>query len=282
MPRNAVSSLLATHEAWLRAGIFLLVLTALAAAEARWPRRGRSLPRRRRWPANIAMVVLGAVLVRLALPVAATGVALAAERHGFGLLHWGGFPDGIAIVVAVVALDGAIWAQHVLFHHVPLLWRLHRVHHADADVDVTTGLRFHPLEILLSMAIKMAVVAMLGAPVAAVILFEVLLNAAAMFNHACLRLPAALDRPLRRVLVTPDMHRVHHSVRPEETDSNFGFALAWWDRLFGTYRDRPRDGHADMAIGTPGFGDRDEQRLDRMLTQPFRQPVSIAGDRTLH
>ncbi|WP_374440236.1 sterol desaturase family protein [Stella sp.] len=274
--------MLTDAEAWMRPAAFVLVLALLAAAEVLRPRRTRTLPRRRRWPANLGILAIDAALLRLLLPAAAIGAAVAAERHGFGLLNATALPAWIAVPVAVVALDLVIWAQHVLFHRIPVLWRLHRVHHADRDLDVTTGLRFHPLEILASMAIKMAAVALLGAPAAAVVLFELLLNAAAMFNHANLALPAGLDRRLRRFLVTPDMHRVHHSVHRDETDRNFGFALSWWDRVFGTYRDRPRDGHAGMAIGTPGFDGPSEERLDRMLTQPFRQPVSIAGGRTLH
>lgn len=260
-------------EAWLRPAVFLLVLAVLVAAELRWPRRRPSLPRRSRWPGNLGILALDAVLLRLVLPAAAVGAALAAERAGYGLLHWFALPTWIAVPAAVVALDLAIWGQHVLFHRVPVLWRLHRVHHADRDLDATTGLRFHPLEILLSMALKIAVVALLGAPAAAVVLFELLLNAAAMFAHANLAIPPTLDRHLRRLLVTPDMHRIHHSVRREEADSNFGFALACWDRLFATYREAPRDGHDGMTIGTPGFEDAGEQRLDRMLTQPFRRPA---------
>ena len=200
--------------------------------------------------------------------------ALAAEAGGVGLLAWLGLPTPVAVLVAVLLLDLAIYLQHVLFHAVPALWRLHRMHHADLDFDVTTGLRFHPVEILLSMVIKLMVVVALGAPAVAVLIFEVLLNATAMFNHANLRLPAWLDRALRPVLVTPDMHRVHHSAVQRETDSNFGFNLAVWDRLFGTYRAQPAAGHDAMTIGIEQFRDPGELRLDRMLTQPLRDDGS--------
>ena len=183
-------------------------------------------------------------------------------------------PAGVAIVVSVVLLDFAIYLQHVLFHAVPALWRLHRVQHADQAIDVTTGLRFHPVEILLSMGIKLAVVAALGPPAAAMLIFEVLLNGTAMFNHSNIRLPESVDRVLRLFVVTPDMHRVHHSVIPEETDSNFGFNLPWWDRLLGTYIAQPSKGHDGMTIGIEQFRRLREQWLDKMLTQPFRGPAS--------
>jgi sterol desaturase/sphingolipid hydroxylase (fatty acid hydroxylase superfamily) len=208
--------------------------------------------------------------VRLALPLSAIGMALHAERHGWGLLRLLAVPDACAIAAAVIVLDLAIYLQHVLFHAVPALWRLHRMHHADLDLDVTTGTRFHPIEILLSMAIKIAVVAALGAPVAAVLIFELLLNATSLFNHGNLRLPAPVDRVLRWLVVTPDMHRVHHSIVPRETNSNYGFNLSCWDRLLGTYRAQPQAGHAAMTIGIEQFRDPDELRLDRMLWQPFR------------
>ncbi len=268
---------LLAHEPWVRVTAFALVLATMAALEAWRPRRRRGHPRRRRWPSNLGIVVLDTAVLRLAFPIAAIGVAFWAEANGIGLLNLLPLPWWIAVPLAVVALDLAIWAQHVLFHHVPALWRIHRMHHADLDIDVTTGIRFHPLEILLSMAIKLVVVALLGAPAVAVLVFEVLLNATSMFSHANWCLPARVDRILRRILVTPDMHRVHHSIRREETDSNFGFNLPWWDRLFGTYRAGPQDGHDGMTIGIDRFRDPGEQRLDRMLTQPFRTPAPGPG-----
>jgi sterol desaturase/sphingolipid hydroxylase (fatty acid hydroxylase superfamily) len=204
-------------------------------------------------------------------PTTAVGLALVAESQGWGLLHATNLPAWVSVLLAVAALDLAIYLQHVLFHAVPVLWRLHRMHHADLEIDVTTGARFHPIEILLSMGIKLGVVAALGAPAVAVFVFEVLLNATSMFNHSNVRMPAWLDRVLRWVVVTPDMHRVHHSIVVRETNSNFGFNLPWWDRLFGTYRDRPTAGHETMIIGIEQFREPAEQRLDRMLTQPFRE-----------
>jgi sterol desaturase/sphingolipid hydroxylase (fatty acid hydroxylase superfamily) len=203
-------------------------------------------------------------------PGAAIAVAYASEAGGWGLLNAVALPAWAAALAAVVLLDLAIFFQHVMFHAAPTLWRLHRVHHADLDFDVTTGVRFHPLEILISTAIKCAVVAAIGAPVIAVLVFEVLLNATAMFNHANASAPPPVERWLRWLVVTPDMHRVHHSVRYEESSSNFGFNLPWWDRLFGTYKPQPGAGHEGMTIGVDAFRAPEEGRLDRLLIQPFR------------
>jgi len=264
-----MTSLLA-HEPLIRLAAFAGILALMAGLEAWLPRRQRTSGRWLRWPSNLGVVVLDSLMVRLVFPTAAVGLAIALEGRGVGLLPWLGVPEPLAILLGLVLLDLAIYLQHVMFHAVPVLWRLHRMHHADLDFDVTTGLRFHPVEILLSMAIKLMVVMALGAPAVAVLVFEVLLNATAMFNHANLRLPQRLDRVLRLVLVTPDMHRVHHSVVPRETNSNFGFNLAVWDRLFGTYRAQPAAGHEAMTIGIEQFRDIGELRLDRMLTQPLR------------
>ncbi|MGG5821725.1 sterol desaturase family protein [Falsiroseomonas sp. HW251] len=261
---------LLAHEPLIRLAAFASVLGAVAVLEAALPRRRRGFGRWRRWPSNLGIVVLDTIVLRLVFPMAAVGVALALEGRGIGLLPWLGLPAVVAVPVAVVLLDLAIYLQHRVFHAVPLLWRLHRMHHADLDFDVTTGFRFHPGEILLSMAFKLVVVAALGAPAAAVLVFEVLLNAGSMFSHANLQLPGWLDRVLRLVVVTPDMHRVHHSVDRRETDSNFGFNLAIWDRVFGTYRPQPAAGHEGMTIGIEAFRDPAELRLDRMLTQPVR------------
>jgi sterol desaturase/sphingolipid hydroxylase (fatty acid hydroxylase superfamily) len=258
------------HEPLIRLAAFAGVLAAMAAWEVVAPRRAQRLPRRTRWPGNIGIVVLDTLLVRLLFPTTAVGLALLAEARGWGLIPALGLPAWAGAALAVVALDLAIYLQHVLLHAVPALWRLHRLHHSDPELDVTTGARFHPIEIGLSMAIKLGVIAALGTPAVAVLLFEVLLNATSMFNHSNVRMPARLDRALRWIVVTPDMHRVHHSVVARETDSNFGFNLPWWDRLFGTYRDQPAAGHEAMTIGIEQLRDPDEQRLDRMLTQPFR------------
>ena len=263
------------NETALRLGGFAAIFAAMALWELLAPRRRQAYGRSRRWPSNIGVVVLDTSLVRLLFPTAAVGVALLAEQHGWGLFHALGAPAWLAVIASVILLDLAIYLQHVLFHAVPVLWRLHRMHHADLDFDVTTGARFHPIEILLSMGIKIGVVAALGAPAVAVLIFEVLLNATSMFNHGNVRLPERFDRVLRWLVVTPDMHRVHHSVLPRETNSNFGFNLPWWDRLFGTYRAQPAAGHDGMTIGIEQFRDPRELRLDRMLLQPFRDDVRL-------
>jgi len=216
------------------------------------------------------VVIVNTLLLRILFPVTAVGLALVAEARGFGLLNVMRLPDWLALLAAVLVLDLAIYLQHVLFHAVPALWRLHRMHHADLEFDVTTGLRFHPIEIALSMLIKFAVVAAIGAPALSVLVFEVLLNATSMFNHTNMRIPTWIDRVLRWLVVTPDMHRVHHSIVARETNSNFGFNLPWWDRLFGTYKAQPAAGHEEMTIGIEQFRDPRELRLDRMLAQPFR------------
>ncbi len=258
-------------EPVIRLSFFLGVFAVVAVWESAAPRRTRFLSRWRRWPSNLGIVVLNTVVLRLLFPVAGVGVALAASASGWGLFHLIDLPLWLEALLAVALLDAAIYLQHVMFHAVPVLWRLHRMHHADLDYDVTTGARFHPLEIILSMGIKLAVVASLGASPVAVILFEVLLNATAMFNHGNIRLATAFDAFLRLIVVTPDMHRVHHSVVPAEANSNFGFNLPWWDRLFGTYRAQPEAGHEGMDIGINDFRDPSEQRLDKMLLQPLRQ-----------
>jgi len=259
-----------TYESSIRLGIFLGVFGLVAVAEILAPRRPLTLMRARRWPHNLGLVVLNTALLRLLFPAASVGIALFVEQHDWGLLNYLDLPGTTALVVAVVALDFIIYLQHVLFHAVPALWRLHRVHHADLDFDVTTGVRFHPIEIVLSMLIKFAGIVVLGPSVAAVVLFEVLLNATSLFNHANLRLPAVVDGTLRWLLVTPDMHRVHHSVADDETNSNFGFNLPWWDRLLGTYRGQPRGGHQGMTIGMLDLRDPAQtNRLDAMLMLPF-------------
>jgi sterol desaturase/sphingolipid hydroxylase (fatty acid hydroxylase superfamily) len=257
-----------TYEPWLRVGVFAGVLVLLLLAQDLWPRRGPDANRRRRWVANFSIVVLDVALVRLLIPLGAVGAAVWADVHGYGLFAQTGWPLAVEAALAFLALDAVIYWQHRLFHRIPLFWRLHRMHHSDLEFDATTGLRFHPGEILLSMLIKMAAVVALGAPAVAVILFEIALNATSMFNHANLRLPAALDRVLRRLVVTPDMHRVHHSVHREEHDSNYGFNLSWWDHLFRSYTDQPRDGHTTMQIGLSRFRGDSDQRLFSLLKQP--------------
>lgn len=274
MQASGLTQFLIGNEATIRLAVFLGILTAMALWEVAAPRRRREIPRLLRWSNNLGIVVVDTLLVRLSFPVVAVGLATIAQTNGWGLFNIWQIPGWLAILLAVMMLDLAIYLQHVMFHAVPALWRLHRVHHADLEFDVTTGLRFHPIEILASMGIKLAVVAALGPPAVAVLIFELLLNGSAMFNHANIRLPASVDRWLRLVMVTPDMHRVHHSVIVSETNSNFGFNLPWWDRLLGTYRAQPAKGHEDMDIGIEQFRTRRDLWLDRMLIQPLRGPAS--------
>jgi sterol desaturase/sphingolipid hydroxylase (fatty acid hydroxylase superfamily) len=258
------------YEPYIRLAAFAGVFAVMALWEVLGPRREQAVGRAWRWPNNLGVVLVDTLLVRVLFPTTAVGLALLAEAHDFGLFNTVALPAWFAVLASVVILDFAIYLQHVLFHAVPALWRLHRMHHADLEFDVTTGLRFHPIEILLSMVIKLAVVAALGAPAVAVLIFEVLLNATSMFNHSNVRIPLGFDRILRWLVVTPDMHRVHHSILARETNSNFGFNLPWWDRLFGTYRAQPAAGHEAMTIGIEQFRDPRELGLDRMLIQPFR------------
>lgn len=265
MPKAAIAA-----EPVIRLSCFLGVLLLMVLWEVLTPRRPQSIKRLVRWPNNLALVVLDTLVVRLLFPLAAVGMAFLAQTKGWGLLNIAPLPAWFAVPAAVLLLDLTIYGQHVLFHAVPVLWRLHRMHHADLEFDVTTGLRFHPGEIVLSMAIKLAAVVVLGAPPFGVLAFEVLLNATSMFNHGNVRLAPRLDRALRFIVVTPEMHRVHHSIDRKETDSNFGFNLAWWDRLFGTYRAQPALGHARMTLGIDRFRDPRELWLHRMLLQPLR------------
>jgi sterol desaturase/sphingolipid hydroxylase (fatty acid hydroxylase superfamily) len=269
MPQAVIAA-----EPVIRLGCFFGVLLLVAFWEVLAPRRAQAIGRGLRWPNNLGLVVLNTVVVRLLFPFAGVGMAFLAQSRGWGLFNLLALPAWLTILAAVLLLDLIIYAQHVAFHAVPVLWRLHRMHHADLEFDVTTGVRFHPGEIVLSMLIKFAAVALLGASPLAVLAFEVLLNATSMFNHGNVRIPAGFDRWLRLVLVTPDMHRVHHSIIRPETDSNFGFNVPWWDRLFGTYRAQPVLGHAGMTLGIDRFRNPRELWLDRLLLQPLR------GDRS--
>ena len=259
------------NEALIRLGVFLGLFAVLASLEAFAPRRVRSQPRRSRWVTNWGVTLLNTATLRLmafALPLLAVGAALDAEAQGWGLFNLLGLPLWLEIVVVVLIFDFAIWLQHLITHKIPVLWRLHRVHHADVDMDVTTAIRFHPVEIALSMLLKIGLVYLLGPAAVAVVLFEIILNGTAMFNHSNLALPGWLDRPLRKVLVTPDMHRVHHSVHRHEHDSNYGFSLSVWDRIFGTYIAQPQAGHDDMQVGLQWQDDR-PSRLGWSLALPF-------------
>ena len=265
-----VSETAIAAEPLIRLGCFLLVLLLVALWEVLAPRRPQAIGRARRWLNNFGLVVLNTVAVRLLFPLAGVGMAFLAQSKGWGLFNLVSLPTGLSLPAAIILLDLIIYGQHVIFHAVPILWRLHRMHHADLEFDVTTGLRFHPAEIVLSMALKLVAVAALGASPLAVLMFEVVLNATSLFNHGNVKLPLRLDRILRLLVVTPDMHRVHHSINWQETNSNFGFNVPWWDRLFGTYRAQPGLGHDRMTLGIDLFRDPRELWLDRMLLQPLR------------
>lgn len=260
-------------ETLMRAGAFLVIFALLAVTEVLAPRRRLSVSKIKRWRTNLTIVVLNPLSVALVFPLLPIGLAVLASEQNWGLLNqWamsGPMFYWLKIVIGFLILDLTVYTQHVLHHALPALWRLHMVHHADLDFDVTTGLRFHPVEIVISMAIKLAAVAAIGAPPVAVLLFEVALNATSMFNHSNIRIPDKIDQALRLLVVTPDMHRVHHSVIIQETNSNFGFNLPWWDRLFGTYKDQPDKGHTDMVIGLSQFRDQRKLSLPRLLILPI-------------
>ena len=257
------------HEPAIRFGFFFGILVLMALWEGIAPRRPLTVSKKTRWFNNLGLVLIDTLALRLLLPLTAVGVALFVEKRGWGILHYLSLPAWMAVIIGVLTLDLVIYIQHAVFHFIPTLWRLHRVHHTDLDIDVTTGVRFHPAEVVLSMGIKMAVVFLLGAPVLAVLLFEVILNSTSMFNHGNVRMGRNFDRWLRLFLVTPDMHRVHHSVIIRETNSNFGFNFPWWDRLFGTYRAQPANGHDRMVIGLSRYRDPKYLTLVRLLALPF-------------
>ena len=265
-----VSEIVIGHEGLIRIGIFAGVLTVMAIWESVTPKRMPRGSKRRRWMSNFGVLILNTVLARLLLPAAVLGAALFAGVQGWGLFNYFDVPFWLSTLVCVAALDLAIYLQHILFHAVPVFWCIHRMHHADLDFDVSTGGRFHPIEIVLSILIKCAVVVLLGAPVLTVVVFEVLLSTTSLFNHSNVQIPSGVDRSLRWLVVTPDMHRVHHSSEDDETNSNFGFNLPWWDRLLGTYRDQPRVEHQHMDIGIRTFRDPAHcQDLLGMLASPF-------------
>jgi sterol desaturase/sphingolipid hydroxylase (fatty acid hydroxylase superfamily) len=258
------------NEQAIRLTAFIGIFAVMALWEVAAPRRERHFTRRRRWSGNLGVVVLNTLLLRLLFPAAAVGMAAFTEAEGWGLMQSVGLPFWTKVLISFVLLDLVIYLQHVMVHAVPVLWRLHRVHHADPEYDLTTGARFHPIEIILSMLIKITTIAALGPPVVAVILFEVVLNGMAMFNHGNVRIPERIDRALRWLVVTPDMHRVHHSMESDETNSNFGFNLSLWDRVMGTYQAQPRLGHSGMEIGLRPLQDPQlTTRLAGILWIPF-------------
>ncbi|KAB0667726.1 sterol desaturase family protein [Oryzomonas japonica] len=256
-------------EQVIRLAFFFSVLAVVAIWEVIAPRRALTGNKRRRWVANLSLVAINTVAVRLIFPIFPTGISLLAQERGWGMLNVVNLPIWAKSILAVVALDFIIYLQHVLFHFLPILWRIHRMHHTDLDIDVTTGNRFHPMEILISMGIKLAAVSLIGAPTVAVVIFEVVLNATSQFNHGNIFIHDALDRWLRLAVITPDMHRVHNSIIPRETNSNFGFNLPWWDRLCGTYRAQPEEGHEGMTIGLKEFREPAMLTLTHLLIQPF-------------
>ena len=268
-----MESFILENEPAIRLGFFVGVLVLIGLWEVFAPRRALTMSKAIRWGSNLGIVALNTVAVRLVFPVVAVAFAALAAEQGWGVLNIVDLHPVLALVIALVVLDFAIWLQHVMVHAIPLFWRIHRMHHADLDYDLTTGARLHPLEIILSMGLKFLVILMLGPPVLAVILFEVILNALAMFNHGNIRLPLGVDRVLRLLIVTPDMHRVHHSPQDDETNSNFGFNLSIWDRLFGTYKAQPDKGHEAMEIGIDLFKNPRDNTLPQMLIQPFRGGV---------
>lgn len=273
-------SLFGLSEGLFRFSLFAGIFLIMATVETFWPRRKRRHGRQGRWFTNIGVMIAsyGAVLaVTFVIPVTAVISALAAEANGWGLFNLVDWPVWLEYVLGFIAIDFIIWGQHLLTHKVPILWRLHRVHHTDEDMDATTAVRFHPLEIVFSIFVKSVAVLAIGPAAVVVVLAEAIVNGSAVFNHANFRIPAKVDRWLRKVIVTPDMHRVHHSVIPGETDSNYGFALSIWDRMFGTYVAQPQMGHDNMKIGLSDWQDDAPTRLGWTLALPFRTPPKSAA-----
>jgi len=258
------------NESVIRLSVFLGLFTLMAILETVMPRRMRTHNRKIRWTGNLGILLLSALLARLILPWVPVGVAIYAETNSIGLIHYFQLEGISSLIGGVFVLDFMIYLQHVIMHKIPILWRLHRLHHADLDYDVTTGIRFHPIEIIVSLLYKMAIILIFGIDPVAVVIFEVILNGMAMFNHANFKLPLFLDRIFRWVVITPDVHRIHHSSIQTETDSNYGFNICWWDRLFGTFSEQPKLGHEEMEIGLSYFRDPSQLKLPQMLVQPFK------------
>ncbi|PCJ59348.1 MAG: hypothetical protein COA65_06185 [Rhodospirillaceae bacterium] len=261
-------------EAWIRLGAFFAIFAVMALWEVAAPRRVLTQSKTKRWTANLGMLLVDALAVRLTLGAAAYAMAIHAEAAGWGLLNVLDWPRWIEIAAAIVFLDFAIYLQHVLSHALPVFWRLHQVHHSDMDFDTTTAIRFHPVEILVSLVFKVGLVAAIGADPLAVLLFEAILNGTALFNHGNVRLPAKLEHGLRFLVVTPEMHRIHHSTDSAETNRNFGFALSIWDRLCGTYQQAPARGHLGVEIGLNAYRNFARLGLGNLLLLPFRKEVA--------
>ena len=266
----SLEEVIISNEKYVRMGFFFGMLILIGLWEILAPKRALTVSKTVRWMNNLGLVFFNSFILRVLFPVVAAGLATIATYNGWGLFNYFAVPFWLAVITSIIIMDFVIYIQHVMVHAIPVLWRLHRVHHADLDFDVTTGSRFHTLEIILSMLIKFVTILLLGPPIVAVIIFEVILNATAMFNHGNISLPKIIDKYLRLFVVTPDMHRVHHSVEDDEANSNFGFSLPWWDRLFGTYRDQPRAGHKGMTIGIHKYRDvKQVSWLPGMLALPF-------------
>lgn len=265
------------YEPGIRLTIFISILLIMSTWEILSPKRQLSVSKAKRWSHNFSLIVLNTLVLRLIFPTAAVGAAAWAAHENIGLLNQDIFVqlsqnlsfEIIILILSVIFMDFVIWTQHLIFHKVPFLWRIHEMHHADLDIDLTTGLRFHPIEILLSMGIKISMIFIFGFSVLAIIIFEIILNTLAVFNHSNIAIKPQIDRVLRKIIVTPDMHRVHHSWLKHETNSNYGFNLSLWDYLFQTYRDQPKEGHEKMTIGTENFREKEWSRIDKMIMIPF-------------
>jgi len=253
----------------LRLGFFAVALIILATIEHIFPRQKLTISKKFRWSRNLSLIIINSIAVKILLPFTLATVAIYAQNNDMGLFNYFSAPPLVTIILSFIVLDLLIYAQHVAFHHIPIFWRFHKIHHIDQEIDVTTGLRFHPIEILLSHLIKCYGVLVLGAPVLAVIIFEITLNVMAMFTHSNLKLPNKLDKYIRLVFVTPDMHRVHHSTVVTETNSNFGFNFSFWDKFFTTYKDQPQSGHKKMKIGLKEYPNYKENSLKQIITLPF-------------
>ena len=262
-------------ETFVRLGFFAVIFFVVALGEKIAPRRGLLKSKFKRWISNLGMQIINVIVLRLVFPVFPVGLAVICAQRGWGLLNYYPITPLPALIIGVVTLDFVIYLQHRMFHFVPIFWRVHMVHHTDEDIDVTTAVRFHPLEIILSLLIKLAAVAAIGAPPLSVLIFEVMLNGASMFNHGNIRIPIYVDRIIRMVLVTPDMHRVHHSVIVRETNSNYGFSFSWWDRILGTYKAQPQEGHDRMKIGLNGYHDDRSLKLSALLMMPFSNQQKV-------
>jgi len=264
-----IDSLLNNEGTW-RLSVFIIIFLVMIIWETLIPRRQRNKSTNVRRVNNLGIMFIYTLVVRLVVPLLPVGAAFYAAENSLGLFNIVDLPLMVTAVLTLILFDIAIYFQHRISHSIPIFWRLHRMHHTDTEIDITTGIRFHPIEIVLSLFIKLAIVILLGAPAIAVLIFEVLLSSCALFNHSNVKLPNAVDKALRWIIVTPDMHRVHHSVHREETDSNFGFSVPWWDRIFGTYCAQPKDGHLSMQIGIETFRDNKDSRVDQLLIQPFK------------